>query len=322
MLDPFEVMDRFGTDALRYYCFREVSFGQDGGVSTKTFGERYETELANELGNLASRTLNMLGRYRDGVVPDGRGRARSWRRTSTASPRRSRALLDQAEITQALERIWQRVRRLNRYVEENAPWQLAKDESKADELNTVLRTLAEGLRVLTVLLTPYIPESAEKLLDALGAPETDIAARGYGAHPGGQPVAEARAPLPEAGVIDSHTHLDRGPAPEAELVAQAREAGLTRILTIGMDAPSCAAALARGGDLPGGLRRDRPPPERGDRLRRRRSPSELREFAQHPHCRAIGETGLDDFRDYAPRADQERAFARPDRARARDSASR
>src|SRR3954470_11480350 len=69
VLDPFEVMDRFGTDALRYYCFREVSFGQDGGVSTKTFGERYESELANELGNLASRTTNMLGRYTGGTVP-------------------------------------------------------------------------------------------------------------------------------------------------------------------------------------------------------------------------------------------------------------
>ena len=70
VLDPFEVMDAFGTDALRYYCFREVSFGQDGGVSTTTFGERYESELANDYGNLASRTLAMIGRYRDGVVPD------------------------------------------------------------------------------------------------------------------------------------------------------------------------------------------------------------------------------------------------------------
>ena len=69
VLDPFEVMDRFGTDALRYYCFREVSFGQDGGVSTITFGERYETELANELGNLAGRTTNMVGRYCDGTAP-------------------------------------------------------------------------------------------------------------------------------------------------------------------------------------------------------------------------------------------------------------
>src|SRR6201990_3036156 len=69
VLDPFAVMDRFGTDALRYYCFREVSFGQDGGVSTATFGDRYEAELANELGNLARRTLAMIARYRDGVVP-------------------------------------------------------------------------------------------------------------------------------------------------------------------------------------------------------------------------------------------------------------
>ena len=126
VLDPFEVMDRFGTDALRYYCFREVSFGQDGGVSTITFGERYETELANELGNLASRTTNMLGRYTDSTVP-----------TVDPDPvlaadfdglvAEVSALLDEAEITQALERIWQRVRRLNRYVEETAPWQLAKD---------------------------------------------------------------------------------------------------------------------------------------------------------------------------------------------------
>src|ERR1700754_277702 len=70
VLDPFEVMDQFGTDALRYYCFREVSFGHDGGVSTTTFGERYESELANDYGNLASRTIAMIGRYRDGVVPD------------------------------------------------------------------------------------------------------------------------------------------------------------------------------------------------------------------------------------------------------------
>jgi methionyl-tRNA synthetase len=193
VLDPFEVMDRFGTDALRYYCFREVAFGQDGGVSTITFGERYESELANELGNLASRTTNMLGRYTEGKVPavdvepalagDFEGLVEE-----------VCALLDQAEVTQALDRVWQRVRRLNRYVEENAPWKLAKDPEQAEKLNTVLRSLAEGLRVITVLLTPYIPESAEKLLDALGAPETEIAGARYGSHPGGQPVQKL-APL-------------------------------------------------------------------------------------------------------------------------------
>jgi methionyl-tRNA synthetase len=162
-------------------------------VSTVTFGERYETELANELGNLANRTLNMLGRYREGTVPavdvdpvlatDFDGLADEVCH-----------LLDEVEITQALERIWQRVRRLNRYVEEKAPWQLAKDEAKADELSATLRSLAEGLRVITVLLTPYIPESADKLLAALGAPETALDAARYGAHPGGQPVQKL-APL-------------------------------------------------------------------------------------------------------------------------------
>jgi methionyl-tRNA synthetase len=189
VLDPFEVMDRFGTDALRYYCFREVSFGQDGGVSTTTFGERYESELANDYGNLASRTLAMIGRYRDGVVPD-----------VDVDPELATdfdglveevsELLDRAEITQALERIWQRVRRLNRYVEERAPWQLAKEEARAAELDTTLRSLAEGIRAVTVLLHPYMPETAAKLLAALGDEELGLETAGFGARPGGGTVGK------------------------------------------------------------------------------------------------------------------------------------
>jgi methionyl-tRNA synthetase len=187
VLDPFEVMDTFGTDALRYYCFREVSFGQDGGVSTITFGERYETELANEYGNLASRTLSMIARYRDGVVPDvdvDPALAADF----DGFREEVEQLLDRAEITQALERIWQRVRRLNRYVEERAPWQLAKDDANAAELDTTLRSLAEGLRVVTVLLAPYIPETADKLLAALDAPDLALEGAVFGAHPGGARV--------------------------------------------------------------------------------------------------------------------------------------
>jgi TatD DNase family protein len=109
-------------------------------------------------------------------------------------------------------------------------------------------------------------------------------------------------------VNDSHTHLDRGPAPEAELVAQARAAGLERILTIGMDTPSCAAALRASEAYPEVFAAiGRHPNEASgydDAVT-----AELRELAAHPNCRAIGETGLDDYRDYAPRADQERAFA-------------
>jgi methionyl-tRNA synthetase len=199
VLDPFEVMDRFGTDALRYYCFREVSFGQDGSVSTVTFGERYETELANELGNLAGRTTNMIGRYCGGTVPAVEVDA-ALAADFDGLIEEVSALLDEAEITQALDRIWQRVRRLNRYVEEHQPWQLAKDREQDARLQTVLRSLAEGLRVVAVLLTPYIPESAEKLLAALGAPDIDLAGAAFGAHPGGQAVTKLAPlfPKPEA----------------------------------------------------------------------------------------------------------------------------
>jgi len=178
VLDPFEVMERFGTDALRHYCFREVSFGQDGSVSTTGFEARYESELANEYGNLASRTLAMLARYRDGRVPVVATDA-ALAADFDGLDREVAALLDRAELTQALDAIWQRVRRCNRYVEERAPWQLAKDEAEAAALDETLASLAEGLRVVTVLLHSYMPASTATLLAALGRPELDYAGAAF-----------------------------------------------------------------------------------------------------------------------------------------------
>ena len=175
VLDPFEAIERYGRDALRYYCFREVSFGQDGSVSAAGFEARYETELANEYGNLASRALAMIGRYRGGrvpaaeldpaLVPDFEGVAEE-----------VGGLLARAELTQALDAAWQRVRRLNRYVEEREPWKAAKDPAREGELDTTLYSLWEGLRLVTVLLTPYLPESAATLFAALGEGEAEQAA--------------------------------------------------------------------------------------------------------------------------------------------------
>ncbi|MBS1868169.1 MAG: methionine--tRNA ligase [Actinobacteria bacterium] len=184
VLDPFAVMEQFGTDALRYYCFREVSFGQDGSVSTAGFEARYANELANEYGNLASRTLAMIARYRGGVVPQAALDAELAADFDGLAGEVA-ALLDRVELSQALEAIWQRVRRLNRYVEERAPWVQAKDAAQADALDVTLATLAEGLRAITVLLHPYMPLSTHKLLDALGRPELSydgaaLAATGWG----------------------------------------------------------------------------------------------------------------------------------------------
>ncbi|HEY5197643.1 MAG TPA: methionine--tRNA ligase [Solirubrobacteraceae bacterium] len=186
VLDPFEVIDTFGTDALRYYCFREVSFGRDGSVSRDGFDARYEGELANELGNLASRTIAMINRYRDGIVPPVLTEPALTADFAGLAAGVS-SLLDRAEISQALEAIWVLVRRLNRYVEEQAPWQLAKDPARAGELDGVLASLAEGLRVVSVLLVPYLPASMGILLAALGESDAgfgaaDFRESGSGAH--------------------------------------------------------------------------------------------------------------------------------------------
>ncbi len=188
VLDPFEVIERFGADALRFYCFREVSFGQDGSISPAGFESRYETELANDYGNLASRTLAMIERFRDGIVPeaeadpalcDGEGGLATVEEEVCE-------LLDRAELTQALERIWLRVRRLNRYVEESKPWELATEAERAGDLDRVLYNLAEGVRVVTLLLHAYMPESTDRLLGALGEENRALAA--FGSRAGGQGV--------------------------------------------------------------------------------------------------------------------------------------
>jgi methionyl-tRNA synthetase len=174
VLDPFEIIDEFGVDALRYYCFREVSFGQDGSVSPDGFEARYEFELANEYGNLASRTLAMIGRYRDGVVPAAEPDP-ALAADFAGAAERVAALMDEFELSQALDAVWERVRRLNRYVEEREPWALAKDPERTTALDVTLATLAEGLRVVTVLLHPYLPGSTEAVLDALGRPGLQLA---------------------------------------------------------------------------------------------------------------------------------------------------
>jgi methionyl-tRNA synthetase len=185
VLDPFEVIDQFKTDALRFYLMRDVPFGADGAVGMDAVRSRYETELANEYGNLASRTIAMIARYRDSVVPavatDG-----VLAREFDVLPAEVSVVLDRAEPTRALDLIWQRVRRLNRYVEERAPWELARDPEAASRLDETLASLAEGLRVLSVLLYPYMPRTTERLLVALGSPELEFdralfAERGSGA---------------------------------------------------------------------------------------------------------------------------------------------
>ena len=202
VLDPFAVIERYGADALRFYLLRDVPFGQDGSVSTASFEQRYESELANELGNLASRTLAMVGRYRGGVVPAVEPDPAIAGEFAGLSERVGE-LIDGVQLTVALDEIWQRVRRLNRYVEEQAPWQLAKDEARAGELDRALGTLVEGLRVVSVLLHPYLPASTTTLLQALGARDVAFAGARLGAGAIGA-VAQIEPLFPK------HSHAEVG----------------------------------------------------------------------------------------------------------------
>jgi methionyl-tRNA synthetase len=200
VMDPFQVMDLYGADALRYYLLRDVSFGQDGSISPEDFEKRYVAELANEYGNLASRTLAMIGRYRDGEVPAAAAPAvLASDFDGLADTVRER--LDAVEPSAALDAIWQRVRRLNQYVQDEQPWQLAKDEAQAEHLDSVLYGLAEGLRVVSVLAHPFMPAATERLLGALGADDRSFESARFGSAAGGTRIGalEPLFPKVEAG---------------------------------------------------------------------------------------------------------------------------
>jgi methionyl-tRNA synthetase len=171
VIDPLELIDVYGADAVRFYAARVTNFGQDGNVSVDDVRERYERELGNDLGNLVSRTTAMIARYREGAIAEAEAEP-PW--DVDALREALVAAFDRFDITGALEEIWQLVRRLNQYVEQSAPWQLAKDDARADELTAVLYHLADGLTAVAVAVSPFLPESAARILDALGQATDDL----------------------------------------------------------------------------------------------------------------------------------------------------
>ncbi len=174
VVDPLDLIDVYGADAVRFWAMRAVSFGQDGSVSIESLHERYDRELANDLGNLLSRTTAMVDRYLGGELP-ARARDDSPVRELLASLAGDVSdRLDTYDLTGALERIWEVVRGLNRYVEAQAPWQLAKDESSRPELESTLYDLVDGLRVVAVSLAAFLPETSSRILAALALDDTDL----------------------------------------------------------------------------------------------------------------------------------------------------
>ena len=167
VISPDEIVAVYGVDTLRFWAMRSVSFGQDGSVSLDSVHERYERELANELGNLLSRTTAMIARYRAGRLAATDNSSAIREAIEALGPAVAQRV-DTWDLTGALESIWAVVRRLNAYVEETKPWELAKDDADLSKLDGVLFDLADGLRCLAVALAAFVPRTSASILDALG----------------------------------------------------------------------------------------------------------------------------------------------------------
>ncbi len=170
VIDPHTIVDAYGADAFRYFVLREVPFGLDGDFSTDTFVTRFNTELANDLGNLLSRVLTMVGKYFDGKVPQAgleQPADQELRELALSLPARIADDLAALTFTKYLHDTWLLVTRANRYVEENAPWTLARKNDLA-RLGSVLYNLSESLRFVALHLYPVMPATSQKIWSALG----------------------------------------------------------------------------------------------------------------------------------------------------------
>lgn len=176
VIDPDALADRYGADAVRYYLVRDIVTGQDADFAESRLQSRYNTDLANDLGNLLNRTLNMAKRYRDGVVriveiDDSSGVALRDLAAETLEAYTRR--FDDYSIHSGLEAVWALISHCNGYVEASAPWKLAKQTEAADQLDAVLYNLAEAIRIVGVLISPVMPEAAANIFHQLNLPEEE-----------------------------------------------------------------------------------------------------------------------------------------------------
>ena len=174
--DPREYINEYGKDAIRYYLLREVPFGSDGQFSEELLINRYNTDLANTVGNLVNRTLSMLTKYFEGIIENSEVKTEydeDLINLVINTESKVEKYMELLEIPEALDSIFEIFRRCNKYIDETTPWLLAKEENK-DKLKTVLYNLLESIRIGAILLTPYLPDTANEILRQLNTSKKDL----------------------------------------------------------------------------------------------------------------------------------------------------
>ncbi len=243
VVDPNLLIDEFGADAIRYFLLREIALGQDGNFSRDALIGRINADLANDLGNLLHRTLNMIGKFQNGVIEA----ATTKNETDAALIADAAELLaayesgmENMEISPVMKKLWAFIGRANKYIDETAPWALAKDAAKKAELATVMYNLAESLRVISVLISPFMPETAPKIWAQLGM-MGDIwdvrldAVKVWGGLPAGQHIGQAEPIFPRIEVEKEEQPAKQEKqkaAQKQEKKVEKAEAGAEGVITI------------------------------------------------------------------------------------------
>lgn len=236
VVDPFVLIDRYGLDAVRYYLLREVPFGSDGTYTEDAFILRTNVDLANDLGNLLSRTTQMINKFCGGKVPTPVPAKDDQILSSLAAEvvKEYEAAFDRLEISTAVVALMKLVARANKYIDEQAPWGLAKDPAKADQLANVLYSLAESLRLLGALLTPILIHTPEKIWDQLGLETASVRTEewakvtAWGALPAGTEIRRGNPLFPRIEVEKEAPKVEaKVEAPAAPVAPAAPEVKVT-----------------------------------------------------------------------------------------------